>query len=279
MDSPKFLVTRYANGSAGKFLLTLLMSSKSVAHFDPDVEKNKTTIKCVNYVQSHFVKEINQWLKYEPKHSDAWNLHQISSNYSRGDNLTESEFLKISKTNATQHFWSSVANKKLIPFIWHKSLVPEFFKHSKFITIIIDPASVKWFHRARWYKHYGMSEGMIHIKEHDPLYNSPKLKTYYDQFGEQYLTHKHPYTFIKENIINDPKKKIFQHTDLFVDESMNQEFVNLSDILHVDKCIAKVTQICNKFDIDPISEELIIDSHAHWLSCHNFKYTPGYDSL
>jgi hypothetical protein len=279
MYNPQFLVTRYANGSAGKFFLTLLMSSKSVAHFDPDIEQNKTVTACVNYVQSHFVPNIGDWLKHEPKHSDAWNLHQISSNYPRGNDLTTTEFLKISKQDATQHFWSSVASKKLIPFVWNKFLIPEFFEHSKFITIIIDPDSVKWFHRARWYKHYGMSKDTIHIKEHDPLYNSPKLKMYYEQFGEQYLTNQHPCTFIKENIINDPKKKIFQQANLFVNESIDQEFVNLSDILHVDKCVNKIAQICNKFEIDPVSEELIIDSHAHWLSCHNFKYTPHNDSL
>jgi hypothetical protein len=279
MDSPQFLVTRYANGSAGKFFLTLLMSSESVAHFDPVVEQHKTATACVNYTQSHFVSNITDWLKHEPKHSDAWNLHQISSNYPRGDSLSESEFLHIAKSDATQHFWNSVANKKLIPFIWHKSSIPEFFKHSKFITILIDPAAVKWFHRARWHKQYGLVNESIHIKERDPSYNSAKLKMYYEQFGTEYLVEQHPYSFIKQNIINDPKKKLFQTTDAFVTDSNAQEFVALSDILHVDRCINKVIQICNKFNIAPVSEQLIIDSHAHWLSCHNFKYTPGYDSL
>ena len=279
MNNPQFLIARYANGSAGKFFLTLLMSSKSVAHFDPDVEQNKSNITCLDYIRSHFVTDVDNWLRYEPKHSDAWNLHQISSNYPRGDNLTASEFLKICKQDATQHFWNSVDNKKLIPFVWNKLAVPEFFKHSKFITIIIDPDAVKWFHRARWYKQFGTLGSAIHIKEQDPSYNSSKLKMYYDQFGAKHLVDQHPYTFIKENIINDPKKKLFQNATAFVDDELEtQEFVNLSDILHVDNCIKKVRQICSKFNIDSISEDLIIDSHAHWLSCHNFKYTPKHVS-
>lgn len=274
MDDPRFLVTRYANGSAGKFFLTLMMSSRSVAHFDSDVEQNKTSIACYDYVRSHFVKETSQWLKYEPKHSDAWNLHQVSTNYARGDELTSSEFLKISKNDATQHFWNSVASKKLVPFAWHKSSVPDFFKYSKFITIIIDPDAVKWFHRARWYKQYGLINNAIHVKEQDPSYNSPKLKSYYDQFGAKYLINQSPYSFIKENIINDPKKKLFQDTNAFINQPVDQTFVNLSDILHIDRCIKKVIQICNKFNIDLIPEKLIVDSHAHWLSCHHFKYNP-----
>jgi len=279
MNKPQFLVARYANGSAGKFLLTLLMSSKSVAHFDPNIEQNKTTEACLDYVCSHFITNIGDWLKHEPKHSDAWNLHQVSANYSRGNSLTESEFLKISEQDATEHFWNSVTNKKLVPFVWHKLEVPEFFKHSKFITIVIDPAAVKWFHRARWYKQYGIIDNAIHIKEQDSSYNSAKLKMYYDQFGLKYITDQHPYTFIKKNIINDPKKKLFQNASTFVDTVESQVFVNLSEILHVDRCVEKITQICNTFNIDPVHKDLIVDSHAHWLSCHNFKHTPNQGSL
>lgn len=276
-DQPNFLVVRYANGSAGKFLLTVLMASKSVAHFDSAIETNKSDNLCVDYVHQHFSPDIANWLKTEPKHSDAWNLHHVSSNYPRGDDLSQQEFFNAAKLNATEHFWNSVQNDKLIPFIWHKQSVPVFFGQSKFVTIVIDPQSVKWFHRARWYKQYAALNGGVHIKELDPSYNSAKLTQYYQQFSAKYLIDQKPVSFIKTNIIKDPKKILFQNIDNFIDQPPAQFFLNLSDILSPSRCVDKINELCKTFGIVPISESLIIDCHRHWLSCHNFKYTPRHE--
>lgn len=272
MNSPQFLIVRYANGSAGKFLTSLLMSSASVAHFDADIENNKTDDKCLDYIKTHFVKNLDHWLKFEPKHTDAWNLHHISSNYSRGEDLTSAEFLAKSCANATDHFWSSVNKNKCIPLIWHKNTIPEFFKTAKFITIIIDQLSIKWYHRARWYKQYSVVNNKIHLKEHDPAFNTNAVSKYYAQFKNQVDINQSVRSFIKENIIKDPKTKLFQSTDAFIDQSIDQKFINLSDILTVDKCISQLDQICNYYKLTPISENLIRNGHNHWAQCHNFKY-------
>jgi hypothetical protein len=273
MNIPQFLVVRYANGSAGKFLVNLLMSSKSAAHFEPTVEQNKTDISCIGYTQQHFVGDLDNWLIHEPKHSDAWNLHHISSNYGRGEQLTADEFLSIAKQDATDYFWESVNNGKCIPFVWNKPTVPEFFKSAKFITIIIDPDSVKWYHRARWYKQYSVKDNKIHIKEHDPKYNSTSVTKYYDQFNNSYIVDQHPFSFIKQNILRSPKKLLFQNCDTFINQPINQEFINLSDILNVERCRQRVYELCIKFNLEPISDNLITECHKHWLNCHNFKYS------
>lgn len=273
MIDPKFLVVRYANGSAGKFLINLLMASKSVAHFDPLVEQNKTDKSCMRYTQEHFVNETHNWLKYEPNHTDAWNLHHISAKYTRGEDLSVEEFLTLAKQNATEHFWNSVSAGRSIPMVWHKKIVPAFFKSSKFITIIIDPDSEKWYHRARWYKQFGMIDQMIHMKEHDPEFNHQTLKIYHDKFQNSSRVKQHPFSFIKENIINYPVKKMFQKVEEFQTPAVEQEFVALSDILDTDRCVNAVAQICKKFDFEPISEDLVMRSQKHWLSCHDFKYT------
>jgi hypothetical protein len=272
VNNPKFLIVRYANGSAGKFLTSLLMSSTSVSHFDSNVENNKTDDACLNYIQTHFVKNLNNWLVHEPKHTDAWNLHHVSSNYPRGDNLTNDQFLSIAKTDATSYFWKSVSDNKVIPFIWHKSSVPDFFKNAKFITIILDQKSIKWYHRARWYKQYSLVNGKIHLNEHDPNFNSSKLNKYYEQFKNVVDVDSSVYSFIKHNIIRDNKKKLFQTTDTFAQQSIDQEFINLSDILDVNRCITRLNQICNNYKLDLISPDLIRQGHTHWSNCHTFKY-------
>jgi hypothetical protein len=273
MSNPQFLIARYANGSAGKFLINLLMSSPSVAHFDSMIEQNKTEANCLRYTQEHFVNRLSEWLINEPKHSEAWNLHHVSSNYARGDDLTTDDFLHQAKQNATEYFWNSVDSNKHIPFVWHKVVVPEFFQSAKFVTIIIDPGAVKWYHRARWYKQYGIINNMIHIREEDPTYNNAKLKMYYDQFNNSYQVDQPPYSFIKQNILNNPKKRLFQNDNAFIDQSVAQEFINLSDILNVDRLIDRVNQICDRFELLPVSESHMINSHRHWIDCHNFKYS------
>jgi hypothetical protein len=273
MIDPKFLIVRYANGAAGKFLTTLLMSSESVAHFDPEVEQNKTAEACLTYAQGHFVPNTKEWLKYEPKHNEAWNLHHISSNYLRGEELSNTEFLQVTKQNATEYFWKCVDQQKLISVAWHKLSVPEFFKSAKFITIILDDASIKWYHRARWYKEYGIKDGLIHIKQHDPSYNNSNLKVYYDRYHNPYQVDQHPYSFIKENIINSETKKLFKNQQLFADQPVSQEFINLSSILDLDQCIESVNRICKNFGLGPIHTDIIVNNHRHWISCHNFKYT------
>lgn len=248
-----------------------------MAHFDTTVEANKTDSHCLNYVRQHFSSDIANWLKIEPKPSDAWNLHHVSSNYPRGDDLTQEEFLRVAQSDATDHFWQCVNNEKLIPFVWHKKSVPVFFDQSKFVTIIVDPQSVKWFHRARWHKHYAALNGGVHIKELDPSYNSAKLTQYYQQFSAKHLIDQKPVSFIKTNILRDPKKILFQHSANFVQQKPLQIFLNLSDILSPDRCVDTVNTLCNQLAIESVSESLIIDCHRHWLSCHNFKYTPRHE--
>lgn len=273
MNDPKFLIVRYANGSAGKFLTTLLMASKSVAHFDQSVENNKTDSACLNYVKSHFVSNLNDWLTYEPKHTDAWNLHHISSNYPRGEELSIKQFLAIAKNDATLHFWNSVSKNKFIPFIWHKTSTPDFFKNSKFITILLDSESLKWYHRARWYKQYSVRGNKIHLNEQDPKFNTSKLNKYYDQFKNEMDVEQSVFSFIKQNILKDHKKYLFQNHDTFANQPITQEFINLSDILDVERCISKINHICNTYALDLISADLIRRCHSHWSSCHLFKYS------
>ena len=270
---PKFLMVNYAPGAAGKFLTSLLMSSPSLAHFDPEVEHNKSTRHCVEYIQKHFPRDITEWIIKEPNPRTAWNLHFFSSKYPRGDNLTIAEFFNLSKEHATDYFCQSVNQQKIIPSVWHKVTIPEFLADSMFVTIIIDPLSTKWYHRALWNKAYGYQNGRIHIKENDPaLTPIPYMSQYFQKFNNPIYSDEKFFTFIKNNIINSNFKKTFMFCENF-QQSKTQEFVLLSELLTYSSCYNAVTRICEKFNLEKVPDTVILKGHQHWMSCHKFKYS------
>lgn len=264
-------MVNYAPGSAGKFLTSLLMSSASLAHFDPVVESNKTADACINYIQQRFSKNLSSWIKFEPNHGTAWNLHFVSGKYPRGDDLTIDQFIKLATDSATDHFCHSVNQDKIIPSVWHKVNVPDFLSNSMFVTIIIDPLSIKWYHRAVWFKLYDFINGRIYIKNNDPKLN-PAMAQYCQKFNNPIYSDDKFFTFVKRDIINDSFKKTFLSQENFV-PCHRREFILLSDLLNYQKCQTIVNQICNRFNIDLVPPEVVLHGHQHWLSCHDFKYS------
>lgn len=271
MSDPKFVVVQHAQGAAGKFLCTLLMCSPKVAHFDSKVESQKTPEFCLKYNQTHFIKDISSWLIHEPKPHDAWNLHFISPLYPRGENLTVDEFMSLAHQYATPYFWKSVDQQKMICLNWHKPFLPEFFSQARSIAVIIDPASEKWFHRALWYKHYGITNGKIHQKSHDPEFNSGSVKKYYQQFKNPIYVDEHKIGFVRKHIINGEQKLVFSNPNNF--DLANQLKVNLSEILDPNKIIQVITKIYEFLDLGAVNSGLVTAMHKQWRSCHDFKYT------
>jgi len=263
-------MVQYAPGSAGKFLTSLLMCSPSLAHFNPTVEIDKTADRCIDYIQNHFSPNLAQWVSKEPNHGNAWNLHFISSKYPRGDDLSMEQIVKQSARDATEHFCNSVNQNKFIPSIWNKPNIPAFLESSKFVTIIIDPLSLKWYHRAVWHKLYGWKDGNIHLKANDPSLN-PAMAIYFQKFNNPLTTNENFFSFVKREILNSPVKIPFLTQHNFSHHSM-QSFVNLSDLLNFNSCVNAIDRICNELDILPIPISIITRGHRHWSSCHTFKY-------
>ena len=265
-NSFKFLLVRYAEGSAGAFLSSVLSCSTSIAHSDALVEHNKTSDMCVEYIKSHYTNDMSNWLLREPKPQEAIGFHFISTRFDRGNHLTVEEFINLCKTDATPYFWESVNNNKIVPMLWHKKIVPIFFNNPMIVTIIVDDASAKWYHRALWYKKYGIKDGKIHIKADDPTYN-PNRAVYFKKFNNPYLLDISPYTFIKNNIINSPAKNLFSSNVNFNDHT---QFIKLLDILDENKFVAAINRICISFNLATVPTDIIRASHQHWISCHDF---------
>ena len=264
LKNPKFLVVHYAPGSGGKFLTSILMCSNSVAHFDPQVESNKTKENCLSYIQSHFTNDIDNWMLYEPK--SVWNTHFVSTKFARGNELTQEQFNDLAEQECTDHFFNSVNLEKLIPTIWHKSETPDFFKDSLFVSIFLDQPSFKWYHRALWNKHYGIKDGKIHIKIHDPFFNPP-MKSYFSKFENPIYSDDSFFTFARNNVVANEFKTVFSNKDSFA-QSSNQQVISLSTLLDIDKFVEIVEHICHIWNLAPIDVELIRASHIHWIKCH-----------
>ena len=271
MNNIPFLIIRHSVGGGGRFLASCLMASKSVAHFDSAIEQSKTDKLCLDYIKQKFTNDLNVWTKTEPNPVDAWNLSFCSAKYPRGDDLSINEFDNLARTHCTPHFWDSVEQNKLISLCWHKAVDPVFTHHAKNIVIIIDPPSTKWLHRANWYKHYEIKNRGIHLKQHDPSYAPPLIAEYINKFNNPIYSTEHPYSFIKNNIVNCKFKKVFSSKENF-NSLNNAEFLNLSALLDENQFIKQIQTITNNLNIDPIAESFLRTAHQHWSSCHTFKY-------
>ena len=263
-----FFLISYPQGAAGRFLCSILGASKSVAHFDSTIEENKSYDKCLSYIVKRFVPDMSKWLANEPKHTEAWNLHFVSTKYARGDDLSLNEFVSLCEAHGTTHFKESVAQNKLILFPWCKTNIPAFFNNTKKITVLLDKLSHNWIDRALWNKHYAIEDNKILNRVHDHR-NDPVMLEYYKKFNNPLYSTQPVNEFYQENITNNPDKKLFESSDQFANR-VNNISVNLSDILNVNSFVLFIRHVVETHNLDPIDEDFIIAAHLHWSGLHDF---------
>lgn len=280
MTTPKFIVVKYPPAAAGKFLISLLMSSVDVAHYDPMIENNKTSENCIDYIKNSFTSNLKDWLHNEPKDKVAWNTSFFSNKYDRGNSLTLENFIEQAKETCTDHFHNSVKNNKLIPLVWHKTVTAPFFAESKILTILVDKESEKWHHRALWNKLYGVKNNRIHLKINDPDYN-PTMKSFFNKFNNPIYSEESFYTFVKNNIVKNEFVDPFKNKNNIPDD-VNQKIILLSHLLGENTFKKTIYEIFNFLGITPPDKKLIDFAYSHYAMCHNFKYSQNlhnYDFL
>jgi hypothetical protein len=85
------LFVRYAPGSAGNLLITLLQTSDQLSSWNPyiDTIRKNTDFEqqYFKWFSQHFVDDLDKHLLYEPHH--PYQLSFVSSKFPRGDNLTQ----------------------------------------------------------------------------------------------------------------------------------------------------------------------------------------------
>lgn len=264
MVDPQFLVIRYPPGAAGRFLAVMLMGNDNVAHYDASV---KTIEDKLAYAKNSFPNELGNWLLSEPNDKIAWNITFVSNKYPRGDNLTKEEFNKLATEKCTEWYHKNVSLGKKIIIPWHKTNIPIFYKGQS-ITIVIDKKSERWYNRARWYKHFGIKDGKIYLRENDPAIHRDELKKIVASYNNPILLDESFFSFVKKTMVSK-EVAVFKNYSLLpaIDDDC---LVNLSNLLSEQSCIDTINQLCDKLNLPMINQDYLKNCFAHWRNLHPF---------
>jgi hypothetical protein len=274
LPSP-FLVVRYAGGSCGRFLSSILQLSNSVACWDSKLELSKNS----NSFHEEFLEYIGYSFPLNPKYhllkepdlpyySDFY-----SGTYDRGSDITYEQYLHELGTHNDFYFKDNLIKNKKVNLILHKSRVPKFLNGSDFVNIIIDTEQSLEFSQALlWKKHYEIlsSTEVLHLPDHPERCN-PKRKSLVQQFfvGSPIIIGESIEEIYKNRIINNPEFNLFSSTEsLYNDDSnklvSNTEFF-LGNIFDSDKFHDNIIHICEKLALELPNRNTVINAHKKWL--------------
>ena len=267
-ELPKFLIFRFAPGAAGNFVSSILQCSPEVAHLDEQEQQNKPNNNWLQYFNKVFTNDLENWTYKEPSSVYNWGTKNIfSQKFDRGNKLSVRQFQQLEKLYCTDAYHKAKQQQLYIPIFWHKNRMPVYFAKSVTVTIDIDTKfAQRWFHRARYKKHYNArtnSKGItVAIMENRPNYQvagftNPTLKKFATL-----------HQFVREEIINDAFRQNFINLQNVTPWNIPNVNINLSDIL-TDKFVLRYHDICAKYSITPIRDTFdVIQLQKHWLDCH-----------
>lgn len=268
MVTPNFLLVRYNEGAAGKFLLSLLMGSSSVAHFNKAVEQQKTHDQLVSYVQQSFG-SFDNWLLAEPNPVTAWNIHWISNKLDRGSDQPLEEFNAQLLAEASDYFWQSVSNHNRILLISNKTSVPVAYQDLSPVVIINDQPALKFLRKSLWLKHYGIKDNKIYVKINDPKMYPEPTKDIMKKFNNPTYLNESIFKFYRRVIWQNPNTNFFANQTNFPKDS---NFIKLSEILDINQLLPAIDCMCNNLGIENINHSYIQQAHAHWIGLHTFQF-------
>lgn len=269
MKSEQLFFVRYAPGSAGNFLISLLQSTTGLAHWNLSVEQHKNNLQFEKIFtedfKNNFRNNLNEHIKHEPHH--PYQLDFISAKHPRGDDLSFEQFVYELEQRQDPMIGQLQNNQRPVLRL-NKNLIPKFGQGGSVVNIIIDPSSRKWFNRVRFLKLFGYTNGIGISKENHPLFLQAKYKKI--QFDNQYQFEESFYSFVKHRVINDPAIKDFLSADkLLLDPSnktCKQYNILLSDLLNPNVVENRVCEIANYFDLGPVNIKLVDKCTAHFYN-------------
>jgi hypothetical protein len=264
----EILFVRYAPGSAGNFLISMLQSSHKVACWDMSVEQSKNTNQFnatyINWFKRSFSNNLNEHLKKEPHY--PYNLDFFSSKHNRGNDIDDSEFIRLLKKHDNFIFLDNIKKNKLTVMRLNKAMVPKFGANSTIINIIIDQPSYKWLHRIRQVKLFGYKDHQFIHKENHPDYLKAKRKN--NVFNNPYIFNESYFSFARNKIIGEQVVKIFKNrADLLSDQSnlmCQQHFILLSDLLNKDKIFSIIQTLFDELNLGIPELNLISECFDHY---------------
>ena len=239
----KWLLIRYAPGSAGRMLASLLSTHPEIASW------NNTDYDDLLWFKNCYPGNFDKWMVDEPY--DSWKLNQyISAKYPRGDNL---DSLPIT----LPQMW--------LPFVWHKEYVAKFMTNYFTINIELDPPSHRWYHKSRWKKNFRCKKTAtgytVYNLSHAP---NPNIQLQ-QKFDNQYeINIENLHGWLKHNIINAQEKQKF----LGNNNIKPGVAVKLSDLLVDPRPV--LHNIANQLCIDKHNWDVAYQMWVHWKKLHNY---------
>jgi hypothetical protein len=174
------LFVRYAPGSAGNFLISILQTSNKLPCWDIQVENYKGTPQfedCFkNWFSKCFQSNLEDHIKHEPHH--PYQLDFVSAKHPRGDELSAEQFVEELKNRNDQLFLNNIQRHQQTVMRLNKPVVPQWGLGNSIINIVVDNPSKKWFYKTRYIKLFGKDNNEWISKENHPDYLVAKYKKY-----------------------------------------------------------------------------------------------------
>lgn len=173
MKNPRFLITRFAHGAGGKFLSTVLQTSRVVDHWCDIIQNHKQHELFAALVTEHcrrsFPQDHSQHLRSEPM--VPYNTDLYSVGYPRGDDVSLADYIDNAFNTGDCRLMRAIENGLLINLTFNKPSLPRFCHVSRAVTITIESAQeLEWLHQTLWSKHFLVTDRDIRYLPSDPAY-------------------------------------------------------------------------------------------------------------
>ena len=274
MSKPKFIITRFTHGSAGKFLSTVLQTSDKIDHWSVVVQSQKNTELIapvtLEYVNRSFPKDHSRYLQAEPM--VPYNTDLYSVGYPRGDNITLDQYVDYALEKNDIRLFTSIDNNRLANLVFHRPTLPKFCVASKAVTITVTTDKEKqWLFNTLWSKHFLEIKNKIYYIPSDPQYcNFQSLPTVL-RFNNQYcfpLEQKDE--LYQKYVIGDHTNSYYFEPEKFTEfdstNGIDNVFIKLSDILNADQFLLAISKIFLQLGLETPNSILISQMHKIWLS-------------
>ena len=264
------LFVRYAPGSAGNFLISILQTSNKLPCWDIQVENSKSTLQFEEFFKNWFSKcfqpDLENHIKYEPHH--PYQLDFVSAKHPRGDDLSVEEFIEELKNRQDQLFLSNIQCQQQTVMRLNKSNVPRWGLGNPIINIVVDSLSKKWFYKIRYIKLFGRDSNGWLSKENHPDYLLAKFKKI--QFRNIYHFQISKFALLKNFVIGESAVLPFYDYNKLLEPTSNQHCkqykVNLSNLLDPSTNVDTILWLFEQLELGEPNKKLI-----EWACDHYYQ--------
>lgn len=263
----KFIVVRFAPGSGGKFISTLLQLSPDVNPWSNEIHSSQAEA----WFKSRFSGDFVNWLKLEPEIPYQTNF--VSNRFDRGNDITTDTALTLLNNDSLfQEHWH---NNKKICLILNKSQIPQWIQgNCSIVNVVVDGVdSKKWVNRCRLNKQFlRKNNNTWIIKQDHPDYCSQLRSDMARKFDNPREFSGTAREFLKKYVVNDPLVSMFTNPVAIVahatNDSEQQIFINLSDFIQPNRAAAALEKICQQLNIQTPCPKLINQLSLHYWKIH-----------